>query len=202
MSDTPIHIPPFPPLQWDGYFWTGEIKLSSWAGFRGRRAGRRSILSAPPADGTVQVNVITEDNREDLLPLAEQVAAFRYLLDNEQAVTTAILEALFEAYPEAKEGYMDAYEGDDDVDELPDLSSPGELRQVVGLSAVHVLPVVRDGLAYVGFELRCAWDEEHGAGVMTHRGRVVKVGPAADSFLERIAERDAATELPDSDEEE
>jgi Domain of unknown function (DUF6985) len=73
---------------------------------------------------------------------------------------------------------------------LPDISEPSELRPLIGLSNVHVLSVVRDGAAYIGFEFGCVWDDEHGAGVMTHLGRVVATGQAAVSFMAWIAKQD------------
>jgi len=60
----------------------------------------------------------------------------------------------------------------------------------MGLVAIHVLGVAKGGVAYVGLELGCDWDEEHGAGLMLHKARIVKVGGADTSFLEWIAERD------------
>ena len=77
----------------------------------------------------------------------------------------------------------------------PDLAHSRVTRAMLsaaqGLSNVHVLRVARDGIAYVGFEFGCAWEEEHGLGVMMHRDRVVAAGGADVSFLEWIAEEDA-----------
>ena len=56
----------------------------------------------------------------------------------------------------------------------------------MGLASVHVLDVANAGVAYVGFELGCDWDDEHGAGVMTHKTRIVSFG-GRGSFLEWIA---------------
>jgi hypothetical protein len=67
------------------------------------------------------------------------------------------------------------------------VSDPTDLRSLVGLSSVHVLNVVRDGVACIGFEFGCVWDEEHGAGVMTHLGRVIATGQADCSFEEWVA---------------
>jgi hypothetical protein len=36
-------------------------------------------------------------------------------------------------------------------------------------------------------EFGCVWEEEHGAGVMTHIGRVIATGQAHCSFTEWIA---------------
>jgi hypothetical protein len=112
-------------------------------------------------------------------PSAEQEAAFRHLLDHEAAVAAAVTAALVEYCP----GH--AYDGDDEV--LLGVSGPDDLRPLVCLLGVHVLDVVRDGAACVGFEFDCAWDAEHGAGVMTHRGRVIAAGQADCSFTEWIA---------------
>jgi hypothetical protein len=68
-----------------------------------------------------------------------------------------------------------------------EVSEPADLRPLVGLSAVYVLDVFHHGVACVGFEFGCVWDEEHGAGVMTHRGRVIATGQADCSFVEWIA---------------
>jgi hypothetical protein len=111
--------------------------------------------------------------------MAEQVVAFRHLMDNEAAVASAVVRALVDYCP------GDACDGDDE--ELLEVSEPDDLRPLVGLSSVHVLNVVRDGVACIGFEFGCVWDEEHGAGVMTHLGRVIATGQAVSSFEEWIA---------------
>jgi hypothetical protein len=52
----------------------------------------------------------------------------------------------------------------------------------MGLSTVHILNDGKDGLAYVGFELGCTWEEEHGLGVMSLGDRIIEVGSAEDAF--------------------
>ena len=71
--------------------------------------------------------------------------------------------------------------------ELLEVNEPDDLRPLIGLSSVHVLDVFHDGAACVGFEFGCVWDEEHGAGVMTHLGQVIATGQADCSFVEWIA---------------
>lgn len=34
--------------------------------------------------------------------------------------------------------------------------------------------------AYIGFELDCSWDDEHGVDVMMHKDKVVKIGLAKE----------------------
>jgi hypothetical protein len=187
MADERLDQPPFPPLKWGRYFWVGEVRLPSWAGFQTRRGGYGSVSSDKPSDGTARLSVTPEDDSKRTHPTAEQAAAFRYLLDNEAAVAAAVRRALVEYYPGQKDAYLEVYGGGE---ELPDISESGDLRPLIGLSSVHVLSVAKDGAAYIGFEFGCVWDDEHGAGVMTHLGRVVATGQADVSFTEWIAEQD------------
>ncbi|MFO0964241.1 MAG: hypothetical protein U0793_01460 [Gemmataceae bacterium] len=173
--DKPIHIPPFPPLKWDGCLWSGEVRLPSWARFMGRM---KAYLLAVHA-------------KDKALPTAEQAAAFRDLMENQVAITEAVARALLDYYPEAREGYYDAYDGEDPQEELPEVADVAGLHPLVGLTRIHILSVSRDGAAYVGFELGCKWETEHGAGALTHCGRVVATGQASESFVDGVAKKDA-----------
>jgi hypothetical protein len=183
--DKALEIPPFPPLTWDEYAWVGEVRLPSWAGFQSRRGPYASVSDEKPSDGTARLTV---DAKAMARPTPEQVAAFQYLLDNEATVGEEVGRALLDYYPGEREAYLDAYdlEESDDVPEVTDLAG---LRSLVGLSSVHVLSLARDGMACIGFEFGCVWDGEHGAGVMTHCGRVIAVGQADCSFVEWMARR-------------
>jgi hypothetical protein len=180
-----IDVPPFPPLTWDDYSWAGEVRLPSWAGFQSRRGPYASVSDKRPSDGTARLTV---DAKAKALPTPEQVAAFRHLLDNETAVAEAVKLALLDYYPSEREAYLDAYDLEES-DEVPEVADVAGLRSLVGLGSVHVLSLVRDGVACIGFEFGCVWDAEHGAGVMTHRGRVIAVGQADCSFVEWMARR-------------
>lgn len=179
-----LHIPPFPPLTWDEYSWLGEVRLPSWAAFQTRRGPYASVSDAAPSDGTARLNVEAEAKAR---PTPEQVAAFRHLLDNEAAVAAAVGQALLDYYPGQRKAYLEDY-GLEASDEVPEITDVAGLRSLVGLGSVHVLSLARDGVACIGFEFGCVWDGEHGAGVMTHRGRVIATGQADCSFLEWVAE--------------
>jgi hypothetical protein len=116
--------------------------------------------------------------------MPEQVAAYQHLMQNEATVAGAVVLALVD--------YCPGHAYDEDDDELLNVNEPGQLRPLIGLSEVHVLNVVDEGMACIGFEFGCVWDEEHGAGVMTHNGRVVATGQADCSFVEWIARQGLA----------
>jgi hypothetical protein len=155
--------------------------LPSWAGFGG---SIDSYWLAVQAEGKA-------------VPTPEQAAAFRHLLDDEASVTEAVARALLADYPEARAECIDGYDGDSvciaEVEAiLPEvLTDVTGLRPLVGLCGVHILSVSRGGVAYVGFEFGCEWDTEHGAGVLTHLGRVVASGQADISFAAWAAREDA-----------
>lgn len=190
MVNETFHTPPFPPLTWDGLFWSGEITLPTWAGYQSRRGPYASVNSPRPSDGTVRLTISSMDDDSRARPVPEQAAALEYLMDNEATVAASIGKALVKHYTDAKAAYLDDY-NEEEAEMLPAVTEPRQLRPLLGLHAVHVLAVVHDGVAYIGFEFGCVWDSEHGAGVMTHRGRIVAAGQADVSFLAWIARQDA-----------
>lgn len=192
--------PPFPRLAWEEPFWVAKVTLPSWRGFQPRYGPdgtpRRLKKAAEPARLSVSLPEELTDEDVRAVPSPDQAAAYRHLLDNEQAVQASVLRALFEAYPRMRESYE--FWGEDEAEEeairarlMPEVERPEGLRTLVALREVHVLPVSKDGAAYVGFELDCTWDGEHGLGVMTHAGRVVTVGGADTSFDSEVAQQDA-----------
>jgi hypothetical protein len=190
MSDASI-LPgaPFPPLRWDEYAWAGEARIPSWAGFQPRMGAYGAISDDAPSDGSARLSVTSPDEEGPAPPTPAQAAALRFLLDNDRAVTDAVLRAIFATYPTLREQY--GYDEDEAAELLPAISSPAELKRLVGFHTIHLLEVEKDGMAYVGIEGGCSWDEEHGVGVMTHGARIVELGGADTSFLEWIAQRDA-----------
>src|SRR5262245_6222566 len=164
MARKTLSVPPFPPLRWEDYFWVGEVTLPSWAGFQTRRGGYGTVSSSRASDGTARLSVVSEDNKLRSPPLPEQVAAFQHLLDNEGPVTRARLQAIFQ-YDPGETDFLERDTRQEGGKLLADITEPSGLRSMIGLSEVHVLSVVKDEAAYVGFEFGCVWDREHGSGV-------------------------------------
>lgn len=179
---------PFPSLKWDNHAWVGKTLLPSWKGFETRQGAYAARSSIKTSDGTIRLNVIPLEGKEKQPPTPEQAAAFQFLLDNEAAIQVSVLNAIFEAYPDWQDEY--GFEDEEAEELMPAIEESDQLKRLIGLSTVHILPVAKNGIAYVGFELGCTWDDEHGLGTMTHQKRVVKVGGADTSFLEWIAAND------------
>lgn len=175
MAESPkpaLHMPPFPPLKWNGYFWRGRIVLGSWQGFQCRLGAYASQSSANESDGTARLSVEAPGGVAERPPSPEQANALRYLLEHEDTIRDTVVAAIFEEYPRIRKRLVDSFF---DESELPVLEQPEQLKAHLGLSTVHVLRVVHSGAAYVGLEFGCTWDEEHGLGVMLHQGRPVHI---------------------------
>jgi hypothetical protein len=182
----------FPPLTWDQPFWTARIVLPAWKGFQSRQGPYGAVSSKARSGGAARLYVTPPDGKEQAPPSADQVRAYQYLLDHQEAVRDAILNAILETYPGMQDSY--GYDEEEAAEFMPPVERPEQFKPLIGLSVVHVLKVANGGLACVGFEFGCTWDTEHGLGVMTHKDRIIKVGGADTSFLEWIAEQDIRPE--------
>ena len=126
-----------------------------------------------------------EEGDESVPPTAEMAAAFGYLMQHEAEVAQAVMSAI------AAEARRLLDNGVSERSLKQAAKGGNDLRKVVGLNTVHILGTAHDGVAYVGFEVGCEWEEEHGLGVLMHRDRVAKVGDASDAMTEWVAEKDA-----------
>jgi hypothetical protein len=186
-----LFLPPFPQLSLDdvvGSLWEGTDVLPAFKGYQSRGGAYASRSRSKSSTGQVRLTVPPPEERggPTFPPAPDQLRAYRFLKDNQQAIADAILKMIFRSYPKFRETYgTDPEEGG-----MPVVKTAEQLKNFVGPSTIHVLPVSKSGVTYVGFEFGCDWDEEHGLGVMTHKKRVVEVGGADTSFLEWIATRD------------
>jgi hypothetical protein len=105
-------------------------------------------------------------------------------------VASAVLAGLLAEYPRLQQLY--GYEGAERATCMPDVSRTEQFRQLIGLHNVHFVPLLKEGLPYVGYEFGCTWDGEHGLGVLMHGSRVVEVGSADTAFTLGIPERERA----------
>jgi hypothetical protein len=189
-----LKLPPFPPLKMTLSEWEGKDVLPSWAGSQERLGGYTSQSSAKPSKGKISLQMprLDESDANPRPPAPEQIAAYSHLKEQGDDVTAVVLQALLKAYKKIRRQWLK---------DLPDLELPviddiDEMKQNVGVGIVHLHDIVKDGFAYIGLELGCTWDEEHGAGVLIHKSRVVAVGQGDTSFDDHAATKDGGTRLP------
>ena len=95
-----LRLPPFPPLKRGMSEWTGRDVLSAWAGTQERHGGYTSLSISKPSKGTVLLDIprLGEDDANPRPPSPEQVAAYKFLKDNQVEVTAIIIKALLKDY--------------------------------------------------------------------------------------------------------
>ena len=103
----------------------------------------------------------------------------QFQIENGQAVVQSVLAALLPYHLTMKK----EWELDDEL--MPPVTSVEDFRKQIGLSQVHVLEHEVDGMAYIGLELGCEWEDEHGLGIVVRGSRVVEIGEADIAFCWR-----------------
>ena len=167
-----LNSPPFPLLTWEGDLWQGVIDLEF---------GNGVTLLALPFDESVT-----------RVPSNAQRDALVYHISHGQIVIQSVLAAMRRYYDEMRPRYLD-FLGPKAPNLMPSVQSLEELRPLIGLMVVWVHPWTKEGMAFVGLEFHCTWDQEHGVGVLMHRDRVVSIGDADHAFAIRPNEADSST---------
>jgi hypothetical protein len=166
-------------LSWDGHYWTCDASIPAWAGFR-------SFRTKNVGDGTISLT-LASDEKTRTPPTQMQIAAYRHLRANAKRIAAAILKQVFSNYSDWQKQYADYV----DPDEMPNIDSPEDLKQLIGFSGVFIHRAAKSGISYTGIQLDCSWDAEHGLGAMMHQSRIVELGGVETALLEWIADSDA-----------
>jgi hypothetical protein len=182
----PLKAPQF--ILEDDLWWTTQVELPSWKGFQSRKGAYAAREDASASDGFVPI-VFAPEGRGNQPLTDPEISLVVWVIENEAALASAAISSLLQEYPSLQKLY--GYSGKEKADLMPDIKSADDLRGLIGLHAVNIHPVVKDGIPYVGFELGCNWDDEHGLGILVHGTRTVEIGGADSAILQWVAERDA-----------
>ncbi len=143
-----------------------RFALDAWAGF----------TSENSREGCHGANVIfileppSYEAHPVLGPQAKYEAALMWLLSNQIEARETVLSGVMSHIETMRSEY-----GIED-EELNGVETPDQLKRMVDLSFVRVFPHSKNGHPYLGFELECNWDPEHGCGVLINNNAVVDVG--------------------------
>ena len=163
----------------------GEISLAAWKGFQSRQGFYGSEDSNETSNGIVKVFINGRQVDYVKTTTQEQINSLNFLQDNSEKIRDEILNALYRELPQIRDIYEEL---------VPEINTISDLKNFIGLSIIHILESDKDGFAYIGYELGCDWDDEHGIGIMTHKDRVIEIGQADTSFNSWITYKDNGTE--------
>ncbi len=160
------------------------LTLDSWKRFQSRQGIYGSQDKQDDSDGIVKIFVQGKEIDNVKITTQEQINAIKYLIDNSDGIRDALLIGLLKELPNLREIYEDL---------IPNIDNVNQFMNVLGLANLHVMSSDKENFAYIGFELGCDWDDEHGLGVMMHKNRVVAIGQADTSFDDWVTFDDNGT---------
>jgi hypothetical protein len=171
---------------WNGSFWQAAVRLPCWEGFQSRHGAYGCKDTDQASDGSVTL-IFAPEGRDESPLLDSELQLARWAVQHAPDMQHSLLEALLVQYPAIQKEYRGFAQPED----LPRVQSAHDFRSIIGLHSVNVHPIEHQDLPYVGLELGCSWEREHGLGVLMHGTRVVEIGGADTAILLWIAERDA-----------
>jgi len=180
--------PLFPNFFWNEYFWITSANLQSWNGFQVRNGPYGAVSSDGVSDGRVHIVFAPEGRDEGPLRI-DEIESVKWVIDNEKNIHDALMAKLLKEYPSIKEEAAEWYEDEDISTLLPEISTVNELKKIVGIVSIYVHPIVKYGKPFIGVELGCTWDDDHGVGVILHGENALECGGADTSMLLWIAEK-------------
>ncbi|MGQ0739647.1 MAG: DUF6985 domain-containing protein [Bacteroidota bacterium] len=161
-----------------------KIMLQAWASFQSRQGSYGARDTGEPSSGLVKLQIEGVETGDNRIISAAQVRAVNFLIENDTLIRDSLLAGVLAKFPELKDIY-EKY--------LPELTEATQLSEHIGLTYLHIMPAEKDNHAYIGFEMGCTWDEEHGVGVMMHKDRVVSTGLADTAFNHWVTYEDNGT---------
>lgn len=166
----------------------GTVFLKAWSGFQSRQGAYVSIDKSLSSDDFVKLKVGGDMVIDNPQITDDHINAYNYLKENQEQIKDSILNSLLIEYKDLQELYD--YDKETATAIMPVVDNNLQFQNLIGLSTVHLMNVSKDGIAYIGYEFGCTWDDEHGLGIMTHKNRIIKIGLADTSFLTWVAEED------------
>ncbi len=168
----------------DRHCWEGEINLPAWKDCfirwkirEDEVVGRKDRRGKREREGTFPLTVEDEAGG-GFSPAQERACSF--LKENESIVLQIVLVELAAFVRERYFGTALAQLDDPDCKEraalLIRLGTPEGVKELLGPPRVTVHQTEAAEIAYVSFRCACAWDEEHGVSVRTHRYKVHQIG--------------------------
>lgn len=191
-----LNLPPFPPLKLDTHDWKGKDVLTAWIGYYTRDPDYDDEMNEDEkakADGAFEFEIerLDEDDQNPRPPAPEQLAAYAYLKEHQVEIRDKVLTAFLALFYKVSKQWL---KHDPDL-ELPKIETIEDMKENILFQCFYMHPYAKDGVAYTGLSFACTWDEEHGAGVLLHKDRIIDIGQAEQGFRTEECEADGGEKL-------
>jgi hypothetical protein len=170
--------------------------LSAWIGYYTRDPDFDDEMNEEEkanatAEFEFEIERLDEDDTNPRPPAPEQLAAYAYLKEHQIELRDKILDAFVKLFHKVRKQWL---KHDPDL-ELPEIETVDDMKQNLLFQCFYMHPYAKDGVAYTGLSFACTWDEEHGAGVLLHKDRIVDIGQAEEAFRTEECEADGGEKL-------
>lgn len=179
--------PSSPSFQWNEFFWEAKVNLPQWAGFQERNGPYGALSSNEPSNGTVKI-VFAPEGRDEEPLTTEEMELVSWFLYHENDVIESIVNALFSSYTDIRDNFIEEC-GAEMADYFPPVDVADDIKSVVGVVSVNIHQVAKNGIPFIGVEMGCNWEEEHGLGFLLHGSKIVEVGGADTAILLWLAQK-------------
>ncbi|MDF1697815.1 MAG: hypothetical protein P1U56_18350 [Saprospiraceae bacterium] len=127
---------------------------------------------------------------DEMEPGQEQINAINFLIANQSELVHLITKEIWSQWDEIEDDHE--YE---QYTEAPKIQSPKDIEKIISVHSIYIDAFHKNGIAYIGIEGDCLWDEEHGIGLVIHKDRVVQFGGAEEANAMGISK----VEKPDNE---
>lgn len=158
----------------------GELILTAWDNWQTDERGQKPVRIDFGGDRPDEGQELTESYH----------TALAFLVTAQEPMKKILLSAIARHLADLEEEMLgDSLEDDFDLPGIPHIAELSDLMGEVQLEEVHILPVEKDGLCYMGYVFACSWDPD-GMGIMTHGDRIVEIGSRDTALLCWLCEDD------------
>ncbi|WP_221077003.1 DUF6985 domain-containing protein [Agarivorans aestuarii] len=178
-----------PTFQWNEFFWETEVSLPDWAGFQERNGPYGALSSIKPSIGKTKI-VFAPEGRDESPINPEEMELINWFLSNQSAVIESIINTLFSNYSSIRDNTIKEL-GEEMSEFFPPVKTPDDIKGVVGVVSVNIHQVAKNSIPFIGVEMGCNWEEEHGFGFLLHGNRIVEIGGADTAILLWLANQHA-----------
>jgi len=122
------------------------------------------------SDGFIELTIASSLNGNPD-PSKEQLATYKYICENQDFISTLLLDSSLVYFADYIEEFFDNTEFE--KEEGKSSLEPSDLKLLMLPTRIHILDEHKDGFAYYGIGGHSAWELDEGFGFLLHKKRVI-----------------------------
>lgn len=111
---------------------------------------------------------------------------YKYLIDKQNDILKSIINSVYKNYAVWQLRY--SYDDIENNKFMPDINKDNDLTQLIFPKKIYIMNIEKENIPYIGVEMSCTWDIEHGLGLMLYKTDVISIGGADNAFMSWIEE--------------